>query len=159
MTRFSRPAILCAFSLLAAAPAYSATAYTGTLSATFSIKLVTPPPSGANLICTLDTNIIDEKTSGTTVLSEIFTEISSSVATISGSSASCTVLIPYSWLLNNAAGDKINISYSIGYINTSGGVSSLTQLYRQTSSSTAIPAIPVPSMGWLIDLPTPSIVL
>jgi hypothetical protein len=66
------------------------------------------------------------------------TESGSVKATISGSTAKCTVTIPYSWPLKSASSDMISMSYAVE--------ASGTSLATRTSSQ-SLPSIKVPPNG------------
>lgn len=93
------------------------TATTGTIVANFSIKLVTPVPSGYQVQCFLYATVTEENSSYT-----INDEISDSAgvkATVSGSTATCSVKLPYSWYLSTASSDTANLTYYLYIENAS----------------------------------------
>jgi hypothetical protein len=78
-------------------PTAATTTYTGEIEATVTITLKTALPKGGTIACTVGaTAISDSETTDATVG---FVESATSVATVSGSTATCKVNIPYSWVL------------------------------------------------------------
>jgi hypothetical protein len=73
------------------------TTYSGTIEVTVTITLKTALPKGDSVACSVDAIAISE--SETTAASVTYDEIATSVATVSGSTATCKVNIPYSWVL------------------------------------------------------------
>lgn len=129
----------------AAASAAAAAPVTGTFVAKFTIKLVTPVPSGSQVLCELNANLFEENTTTGTVSNEI-EEDAAAKATVSGSTASCTVSIPYSWTLATPSSDTVNLGYYLYIVNPTGAnESALTR-----SSTQFLPgagSIKVPASG------------
>ena len=98
-------------------PAATPTATNGTLVANFTIKLVTPVPSGYQVQCFLYANVTEESSSYT-----ITNEISDSAgakATVSGSTATCSVKVPYAWYLSTPTSDTASLTYYLYIENAS----------------------------------------
>lgn len=140
-------ALACAMAF-AAVPSYGATAFTGTITATFAVKIVTPPASGDDVYCTLTADLIDTETV-TPFTSISYTEVASGlvVATAAGTTVYCSVQIPYYWLLNNQAHDTFSLGYTVGYVSTNAltGLSILKQ--ERQSSSSVLGKYAVPASG------------
>lgn len=77
-----------------AKPAAAPTATNGTLAANFTIKLVTPVPSGYQVQCYLYATVIEENTTTGTINNEI-EDTAGVKATVSGSTVTCSVKVPY----------------------------------------------------------------
>lgn len=128
-----------------ATAAATAVATTGTLVAKFTMKLVTPVPSGGEVLCGLNASVQDENTSTYTFANQIF-ESASTKAAVSGSTATCTVTIPYSWFLTYASTDTVQLTYMLYVLNGT----ATTQANEARSSSQYVPgagAIRVPANG------------
>ncbi len=90
----------------------------GTLVARFTVKLVTPVPSGHQVQCGLTASVDDENKSTYTIDNHIY-DTASTKASVSGSTATCTVTIPYSWYLSNLSTDTVQLTYSLYILNAS----------------------------------------
>jgi hypothetical protein len=87
-------------------PDVATTTYTGTIEATVTITLKTALPKGGTIACTLGASPSSEnETTGAFVG---ITESASSVATVSGSTATCKLSIPYNWVLPTPSTTIIN---------------------------------------------------
>jgi hypothetical protein len=106
---------------------------TGTLVFNFTITIKSKNLGGDTIFCAADASVFE---SSTTLFDAI--ESGSVKATISGSTAKCTVTIPYSWPLKSASSDMISMSYSV----EATGTSLATRL-----SSQSLPSIKVPPNG------------
>lgn len=120
------------------------TTYTGTIQLTISAHLVTPVPSGGAVICSLGASVIDISTTGT--IDNEVSEEAETKATVSGSTATCLVKIPYSWYLPNVSHDTVSLGYSISII---GSTTSVTGVLTRSSSGLipGAPSIKVPANG------------
>jgi hypothetical protein len=99
-----------------AAAAATASTYTGTFVADFTIRMVTPVPSGGGVFCSLSASVADFDTS-TFMLYNSIAETETGTGTVSGSSAHCQAKIPYSWNLVQGSTDIVVlycILYSVG---------------------------------------------
>jgi hypothetical protein len=82
------------------------TTYSGTIETTVTITLKTALPKGGTIACTVGASAIsDNETTGAAVG---ITESATSVATVSGSTATCKVNIPYNWVLFTPSTTIIN---------------------------------------------------
>ncbi|MGA7931089.1 MAG: hypothetical protein WCA20_34485, partial [Candidatus Sulfotelmatobacter sp.] len=71
---------------------------------------------------------------------------------VSGTTYSCTVTLPYSWLLSSASSDKISRSYTAninyGYqLTATNGADSAVEPISARESDQSIPSISVPASG------------
>jgi len=73
--------------------AAATTTYTGTVEATVTITLKTALPSGDKIVCTVTADASSENETAGTVFD--YDESASSIATVSGSTATCKVNIPF----------------------------------------------------------------
>lgn len=129
----------------AAAAAATTAPVTGSFVAKFTIKLSTAIPSGDSVICVLSTSLVDENTTTYTLNNEI-EESKSSKATVSGSTATCSATIPYSWYLSSPSTDTVALSYQLYIVSST--ATNETGVAR--SSFQYVPgagAIKVPSSG------------
>jgi hypothetical protein len=118
---------------------------TGKLVVAFTIKLVTPLPMGGSLFCTVFAAVSDANPT-TFQLNNQVSEEATTKATVSGGTATCTVTIPYSWNLTNAAKDVVDLQYDL----TMAGPTLTSGFLARTSSQFVVPgagAIKVPANG------------
>jgi hypothetical protein len=85
-------------------PAAATTTFTGTIEATITVTLKTPLPSGGQVACSVDTDASSTGVSGDVD----YVEHATKLATVSGSTATCKVNIPYSWLMFTASTTQTN---------------------------------------------------
>ena len=91
--------------------AAAATTFGGKLVFTFTINVKSAVPATDKIVCRASALVIDGPiTTGLTTLTQ---ESAAVAATRSGSTANCTVSIPYSWTLNNGSTDQMSLSYGI----------------------------------------------
>ncbi|MGA8645872.1 MAG: hypothetical protein WB628_03450 [Candidatus Sulfotelmatobacter sp.] len=82
------------------------TTYSGTIETTVTITLKTALPKGGTIACTVGADAVsDNETTGAAVG---YVESATGIATVSGSTATCKVNIPYSWVLFTPATTVIN---------------------------------------------------
>jgi hypothetical protein len=79
---------------------------TGTIELTITITLKTPVPTGGSVYCSTELDASSE--SETTFTGLDYIETSFSVAKVTGSTATCTVTTPYSWILPKASTTQTN---------------------------------------------------
>jgi hypothetical protein len=77
---------------------------TGTYTISFTITVASSIPTTDDISCSSELEVTGDKV-GTVV------ETASALATRSGSTATCTVTIPYSWNLETPTTDKLYVSY------------------------------------------------
>ncbi len=100
--------------------ATSTAASTGTLEVVISINLKTAVPTGASVYCATFITATSETVSASPVIS-IWEEQAYSLATVSGSTATCTVSTPYSWNIPAASSTQINTilpTYTVAIVPT-----------------------------------------
>jgi hypothetical protein len=108
----------------------SGTWYKGVLKANMTIDLTSDVPNGAVVTCTLSAGVFG---------ADSWEESGTVQASVSGSTATCTPTVDYSWLLNDAADDQIGLYFSISATTGSGE--------GRISSDPALATIPVPATG------------
>jgi hypothetical protein len=86
---------------------------TGELKMTGTITIVSPSIGATTPVVCGATAVVTPDLNGP------ITETASSPATRSGATATCTVLIPYEWLLQGAATDKVVLSVSVSAVSAS----------------------------------------
>jgi hypothetical protein len=75
--------------------AAATTTYTGTIETTVTVTLKTALPKGGTVACRVEADPTSEGVSGDV----FYEETATAIATVSGSTATCKVNIPFSWLL------------------------------------------------------------
>jgi len=91
------------------------------------------------IYCEVGANLVDDITSGS---GREITESAAATATRTGSTAKCTVTIPYSWSLATPSTDMVFLSYTIIAANVS--TSSVTAVALRTAGQ-SLPSIAVPA--------------
>ena len=109
-------------------------ANTGTFVYKLSIMVKSTIPASDVIECTGNASTFEPS-------GRSFQESAGVAATRAAGSASCTVMIPYSWTLTNASTDMVSLSYSIAV-----PVTGMTALPNRLSSQT-ITSIHVPAPG------------
>lgn len=105
----------------AAAAAAAASQVAGKFSVRFTVHLATAVPSGSDVVCGLSASVTDINTTAGTINNEI-EEQTSMPATVSGTSATCNVVLPYSWYLANASNDTVDLTYTLQIVNPTNGL-------------------------------------
>jgi hypothetical protein len=124
------------------APDATVTPTTGTDSLVLTITLKTPLPKGGSILCSSSLTGVLVYSTG---LESLFVESASSVATVSGTTATCTVNTPYAWLI--AAGTTEAETYSGSYtVEMTSAASTLPGVVR-LSEGTYVSATKIPSTG------------
>jgi len=80
------------------------TTFAGTIEATVTITLKTPLATGGQVACDVEADAISSGASG----EADYVETATKLATVSGSTATCKVNIPFSWLLFTASTTQAN---------------------------------------------------
>jgi hypothetical protein len=107
---------------------------TGKMVFNFTVNVVSSLPSNEIIICAITATVFE-------VANVLHIEEEAQViATRSGSKATCTVNIPYSWPLTTASQDMVGLGFSVSAANATAAV-----LGRLTNQS--LPSIKVPSSG------------
>jgi len=118
------------------------TTYKGKIVVHFTITLTSPVGSDSTIACGVNASVFD----GTNSINEK----GGAVATVTGSTAKCTVTIPYSWPLSTASTDKISLSYVIDALQSfeiPGSSASSVQVAPVREASQNIGSINVPATG------------
>lgn len=102
----------------------------------FTITVSSTLASTAKILCEASASLEDVASLN------FITETASVTATRSGSTATCTVNIPYSWNLSSASTDKVSLSYQI-----IGGVPTATIPLATRTSGQSLKQIAVPANG------------
>ena len=118
--------------------------YSGTLKYEITVKLVTPVASGQELAC-----------SGTALIEDVggatyYEESVSGIAKVSGSSATCTLSLPYSWSLSAATSDTISLGYDLEIVATT--TNAALEFTGRTHTSGLAP-LKVPAVGATTAIP------
>ena len=90
----------------------SLTTFGGTFVFKITITIKSTNLSTDTIACTAGVDLIDENPT-TFVVTGVWEEVAAVAATKSGSTATCTVTIPYSWSLANGSTDTVNLDYGI----------------------------------------------
>jgi hypothetical protein len=109
---------------------------TGTFVFNFTITIASKNLGGDTILCTVDTSTFDAAALLTA------SESASVKATVTGSTAKCTVTIPYSWPLKSATTDTVSLDYSVSAV-----ASTTTSAEPVRISGQNLPTIKVPKTG------------
>ena len=112
-------------------------ATTGKFVVSFTITVASTIAATAKIACISTASLVDVTTSN------FIEEEAAVVATRSGTTATCTVNIPYSWNLGSASSDKVTLTYSI----QAPVEASATTQFPQRLSTQSIGTISVPANG------------
>jgi hypothetical protein len=118
--------------------AAAATTATGKIVTAFTITINSTLPAADKVQCQVTAALADAGSGN------FISESAAVAATRSGTSASCTVTIPYSWTLATAATDRVTLTYSI--IVPGAGTAATAALPLRISTQ-SIGSIPVPKTG------------
>jgi len=133
-----QPPIQASSKEAAESPDVVTTIRTGTLIYNFTIQLSTPLASGTDVYCSVSLSVSDTGTGS------YYDEGAEAYATVSGSTAHCTVKVPYSWILatSSVGTDQLTGYYSVAEYT---GVSGAGMYYRGNSHQ--LTPITVPANG------------
>ena len=132
------------------APDVTAAPTTGTIVTTLTIKLASAFPAGFKIVCGTE---IDGQSVDTTTGAEVnFEESSSSVATVSGTTATCTVRTPYAWTLPAASATVGNFVTGEYTVNVYSAGTALPGLLRSTEGS-FLHLTKLPAFGTVTSVP------
>ncbi len=111
----------------------------GVYSVTFNLTIASTLPAGATITC--KAQIVPSQTGfmGLNSQAAIPVETATGVATVTGSTATCAVEIPFSWTVNGAQ-NGASLSYEIDAVNISGSLPVLLRTSAQQGVSEAYPA-------------------
>lgn len=112
----------------------------GSFVVSFTISVKSSIASTAKIACSVSATVVDNAASGAP---NIIEEQAAVLATRSGTSATCTVTIPYSWNLGTSTTDKVTLSYNL----SAPAEATTTTLYPQRLSLQNIATIAVPANG------------
>jgi hypothetical protein len=121
------------------AEALTTTTVGGTIIVKFTITVKATIAATAKIACSVSAEVIDNITAAPAVI----LEEAAALATRSGTTATCTVTIPYSWNLATATSDKVTLSYVL----SAPAEATVTTAYPQRLSSQGIATIAVPANG------------
>jgi hypothetical protein len=133
--------------LMQAEPDVTTPALAGTYEVTITITLKTPVPAGGSVLCTTD--ITAAAVNEATQSGNSYDEQSYSVAKVSGSTATCTVTTPYSWVLPAASSTvfpSVTGSYTVSLVPASSNVP-VVELEGRTSTASFLNANKLPAAG------------
>jgi hypothetical protein len=125
--------------------ASTTTPTTGTVEVTFNIKLVSTFAKGTLLQCSA--NLTGDVVSETTATSTFYGENATEGVDISGTTATCSAKIPYSWLLPASSSsnvDSFSGSYSVAAVVTT---TPATGLRQRSSSGSFVSTTKIPASG------------
>jgi hypothetical protein len=106
----------------------------------FTITVAATISATAKIACTASADVTD--INGASY--NFFDETASALATRSGTTATCTVNIPYSWKLASGGSDMVSLSY---VISAPSEISTATDAYPNRISSASLTSIKVPLNG------------
>ncbi len=113
---------------------------TGKFVFNFTITLDSTVPSGDAVACFAAAGTYDN-TRGTDLY-----ESGTSQATVTGSTATCTVSLPYSWLMASAPEDTVSLGYNVFIYNPTASLTS-DDYFTRYSEHTINPDLAVPPSG------------
>jgi len=121
----------------AEAAAAAATTRAGKLVFSFTITIASALPTTSNILCSASANLIDDGVS----LSALRTIIESATvaATRTGSTAKCTVTIPYSWSLVTPTTDAVSLAYVVQATGVTTAAGMVSRDSTQSLGSIAVP--------------------
>lgn len=111
---------------------------TGTIVVNFTITIKSAFPATYLVNCGVDATVSDISGAGINIISEA----GSVVGTRTGSTAKCTVTIPYSWMVLSPSTATLDLRYTV-----SAGKATATTGILLRSSSGGIATIPLPANG------------
>ena len=117
-----------------ASPAAAATIFGGKLVFNATITVASALPATDVITCSADADVVD------TGAGIVFVEEATYKATRTGTTATCTVTIPYSWSLVSASTDRMSLSFVISGTGTTATTALPSRLSSQGLGSFAIPA-------------------
>jgi hypothetical protein len=129
-------------------PEATITPTTGTIQLTITITLKTAVPTGGSVLCS--TGIAASSTSLTTGTGVTYSESSTSAAKVTGTTATCTVTTPYSWVLPPASSttvDSLTGSYTVSILPAPSTTITIATLQGRSSSSLFLTSKTIPAVG------------
>jgi hypothetical protein len=128
-------------------PDVTAAPLTGEFEVTITITLKTAVPAGGSVVCSTD--ISATSANEITDAGQTYEEGAYAVAKVSGSTATCTVDTPYSWLVSAASStvlDELDGSYTVSIL-PAATTTNVVELNGRTSTSTFVSAMKFPTTG------------
>jgi hypothetical protein len=119
------------------APALAAASTGGKFVFNFTINVAATISATAKIGCIATATVTEAATLN------FITEQAGALATRSGSTATCTVNIPYSWTLNSASTDTVSLTYSI----QAPAEAAVSASFPNRTSTHSLPSIKVPANG------------
>ena len=132
------------------APDATAAPSTGTIATTLTIKLASVFPAGFKIVCS--SAIIAQSINDVSDTFTSFEESASSVATVSGTTATCTVRTPYAWTLPSASTTVSNIVTGTYEVNVYNAGTALPGLLRSSGGQYLHPRN-IPLTGTVTTVP------
>ncbi len=132
------------------APDVTAAPSTGTITTVLTIKLASAFPAGFKVVCS--SAIIAQSINMVSDTFTSFEESASSVAVVSGTTASCTVRTPYAWTLPGASATVSNIVTGTYEVNVYTAGSALPGLLR-SSEGQFLHLTKIPLVGTVTTVP------
>lgn len=117
------------------------TTVSGTYSITFNLTIVSTLPANATITCKAQIAPANAAVSSFQQQSSVPFESAAGVATLTGSTATCTVEIPFSWTVEGTRGG-VSLSYELDGLNASGSLPAVVRTSVQQNV-----AQPYPSSG------------
>jgi len=121
---------------------------TGTIELAITITLKTAVPTGGTVLCSTDITASSEDEATATDVA--YSEHAYAVATVSGSTATCTVNTPYSWTVpapGTGIIDELEGSYTVEIVPASTSVFSVAELEGRSSASEFVSTTKFPATG------------
>ena len=142
------PLLLClallapAAALAVGAPEHrgSTTTVSGVYLVTFNVNIASTLPAGATIVC--KAQIVPSQGGGGFLnhqLAAVPVETAAGLATVTGSTATCAVEIPFSWTVNGAQ-SGVSLSYEIDAVSSSGSAPLLVRSSAQQGIGEPFPA-------------------
>ncbi len=122
------------------AAAAASTTHTGTIQVTFNISIKSAIPTSTPIYCEADVSASD---SG---YLDSYYETATATASRNGSTATCTVKIPFGWVMTGTGGGY-SVSYGVYSIPANGAVSGMYGFGLRSTSRSVVSAAPFPTNG------------
>jgi len=129
-------------------PEATTTPSTGTIQLTITITLKTPVPTGGSVLCS--SAIVASSTSLSIGTGIDYVETAAAAAKVTGATATCTVLTPYSWVIPPASSttlDSLTGSYSVTILPAPSTTVTIATLKERSSSSQFLSTKTIPAVG------------
>jgi hypothetical protein len=112
------------------------TPQTGTVTVNFTITIKSVIPANYLISCGVSAIVTEVSIAGVNIISED----AAVAATRTGSTAKCTVTIPYSWALLNPSTARLSLNYTLGASKATAATGLLSRLSLGTIANIAAPA-------------------